>query len=273
VVWGVNAYDAEKTLPNSDDDLMCWAAAASNILAWSGWGFPTGESFRSEDDIFGYYQKHWSDQGGLMEYAWDWWFDGTNPSQGWNQAQDDDPDSWSQVNVSGGGGFWDPAYAFSDYFLEDWSDYYDSTGNAMSTIDSYLHSGYGTTLAIYKQSGGGHAITVWGFDYDIDDQGQITYNGLWVTDSDDDKGSDAPPDTLRYYDVSLSSGRWHLQSYRGKDQSPSGNWYIGGVQALRPPERVVPEPADQVAPEPGTLFLLGLGLIGVIALKRRTLNK
>ncbi|MHC4863454.1 MAG: hypothetical protein ACYTEX_05205 [Planctomycetota bacterium] len=27
--------------------------------------------------MFGHFQDHWTDQGGLMEYAWQWWFDGT----------------------------------------------------------------------------------------------------------------------------------------------------------------------------------------------------
>ena len=40
--WGGTFYDAEKSPTNTEDDLMCWAAAASNILTWTGWGFPTG---------------------------------------------------------------------------------------------------------------------------------------------------------------------------------------------------------------------------------------
>ena len=71
---------------------MCWAAAASNILVWTGWGdiYST-----DEDNIFGYFQDHWTDSGALMEFGWDWWFDGTNPSQGWS--------GWSQVDDPGGG--------------------------------------------------------------------------------------------------------------------------------------------------------------------------
>jgi hypothetical protein len=62
-------HDAEKSPTNEEDDLMCWAAAASNILAWTGWGYPSGTSFANEDDMFGYYQDHWTDQGGIMEFA------------------------------------------------------------------------------------------------------------------------------------------------------------------------------------------------------------
>lgn len=40
--WGGAYADAEKTIPDTDDDLMCWAASASNMLEWSGWGFIGG---------------------------------------------------------------------------------------------------------------------------------------------------------------------------------------------------------------------------------------
>jgi hypothetical protein len=36
--WGGNWSDAEKSPSNTEDDNMCWAAAASNMLEWTGWG-------------------------------------------------------------------------------------------------------------------------------------------------------------------------------------------------------------------------------------------
>jgi hypothetical protein len=91
--WGGTWHDAEKSPSNSEDDLMCWAAAASNILAWSGWGLVEGMA--TADAMFAYFQDHWTDQTGIMQAGWDWWFDGTNPTQGWS--------GWSQVDVPGGG--------------------------------------------------------------------------------------------------------------------------------------------------------------------------
>ena len=35
--WGGTYSDAEKSPTNTDDDLMCWAASAANLLAWTGW--------------------------------------------------------------------------------------------------------------------------------------------------------------------------------------------------------------------------------------------
>lgn len=199
-------FDAEKTLAYDDDDYMCWAAAASNILAWGGWG--TSE-FNNEDKIFQNFQDHWTNEGGMMEYGWDWWLNGTEPP--------DEP-GWSQVDVPGGGNYW-PEYNFSDYYYENWE-----TAQAMSAIDEYLHAGYGVTLAIY-QGQSGHALTVWGYEYS-DSSG---YEGIYVTDSDDYQ------DTLAYYAISPAGSKWQLGGgYSG--------WYIGGVEALA----VVPEPVSSV---------------------------
>jgi hypothetical protein len=118
----------------------------------------------------------------------------------------------------------------------------------LSTIDDYLRAGYGTTLGIYTE-GGGHAVTVWGFDYE-----PLTgeYYGIWVTDSDDDKfNTPLYPDSLRYYSVAYSSSDawWYLQDYA------AGDWHIGAVQALEPLVS---------APVPGAILLgtIGLGLVG-----------
>lgn len=235
--FGGKWVDAEKLPDNLEDDEMCWAAAASNILNWTGWGDIFSDS---EDAIFGYYQNHWTDLGGFMEYAWNWWFDGTNPSEGWA--------GYSQVDEPGGGFYTD--LSFSDYYHGE--SYYGNTNgkNALNAIKNYLNSGYGVTLAIYGP--GAHAITCWGYDYDEQDN----VLGLWITDSDDDKHLLSPPDQLAYYDVFQTDpqSKWFLADYAGSD-----GWYIDYVQALdRTP-----------IPEPVSILLFGSGCAVLGGMYRR----
>ena len=61
--WGGSWADAEKNTLSTEDDKMCWAAAASNILEWAGWtGHNEGE-IGNTDQMFGYFQNHWTDAG------------------------------------------------------------------------------------------------------------------------------------------------------------------------------------------------------------------
>jgi len=219
--------DAEKSPTNTEDDLLCWAAAAANVLVATGWGdvYSTGE-----DTVFAYFQDHWTDEGGLPGFAWEWWFSGENAMEGIS--------GWSQVDVAGGGFY--PDEVFADYYARTWDD-----ALALPSIDEYLHAGDGVTLALYGP--GGHAVTVWGYDYD-DVTGD--YLGVWITDSDDDKTDDTPENELRYYPVLYGSDQWYLQDFYGSD-----DWYIGEVMALGQ------MPAAGIVPEPATIVLLGSGLV------------
>lgn len=222
--------DAEKTSGNTEDDMMCWAATASNVLQWTGWGDVGGMT--NTDQIFGHYQDHWTDQGGIMEFGWEWWFNGTNKANGWS--------GWSQVDVAGGGTFY-PTENFDDYYHRTWQD-----ASAMSAINEYLHNGYGTGIGIHGP--GGHAITVWGYRYGAT---ATDYEGIWISDSDDDKYGDEPrPDELRYFDVQYSAGQWFLQDFYGSDA-----WYIDEVQGL------------DIVPEPTTIVLFALA--GLFMRKRK----
>lgn len=217
--------DAEKTADDTDDDLMCWAAAASNMLEYTGWGLTSG--MWDSDANFEHFNDHWEDQGALISIGVRWWFDGTVPSN-----YPDDPPyiggaaSWAEVDVAGGGEFWTPTYDYTSYL------HTSSSGNRMETIDSYLHNGWGVGLGIYD---GGHAITCWGVNYDTDydqeTEWEDYYVGIWVTDSDDDKGKNSwedVPNRLRYYEVDYHDSAWYIQGYGG------GNWFIDGVYGLEP---------------------------------------
>ena len=226
--FGGTYADAEKDPYDGDDDLMCWAATAANILHWTGWSRVddgTGHVLADADAIFDTFVDHWTDAGGMMNAAWDWWFDGTNPTQGFA--------GWSQVDVPGGGFY--PDVDFKDHYVR-----FREPSNLLYGIDMLLQHGYGVGAAIYrpKPDGGlyGHALTVWGINVLDGD-----YVGLWVTDSDDAKSMPDPPDQLRYYAVSDAGGRWYLQDFGSTD-----TWYLGLVDGLA------------MVPEPSTAALLGV---------------
>lgn len=211
--WGGTWCDAEKTLNDTDDDLMCWAAAASNVLEWTGWGFvrdPIEGEMTNCDQIFEHINDHCNDTGGWAIAAWTWWFNGTGGP------------AW---NVPGGGNFW-PNYTLDDY-------YHTYSGNdTLQYIDEYLSNGWGVAIGVFD---GAHEITCWGFKYDDTinktENPRAYYKGVWVTDSDNSKGYnswDPPPDTIRYFDVFYNDTGPFWQ-FSGPGYS---GWHITKVEAL-----------------------------------------
>jgi len=198
--------DAEKTDDNTDDDLLCWAAAATNVLEWTGWGLVGG--MWNTDEMFQYCQDYWDDRTGWPTSAWKWWFDGT------------------LADVPGGGNFW-PGHTWTDYLHEE-----NDPALALQAIDDYLHAGYGVAIGIWD---GGHVITSWGIRYDgsVDKTANPGdyYLGVWVTDSDDDKWWVGPavdaPNSLKYLPVDWNGTHWNLVG-------GYGGWIIGGVCGFEP---------------------------------------
>lgn len=193
----------------------------------------------NSDEMFGYFQDHWTNEAGVARYGWNWWFDGTNDST-----------DLAQVDVPGGGFY--PNGAFGKYYRERGSDY-----NAMDNTSNFLREGRGIVLDVFwTKVDGAHSITCWGYNYNPNDPDD--YYGLWITDSDDDKNTDTPGDALIYYDVelSLTDYRWYLQDFYN-----SGPVYLDNVHALA----LNPNPT----PEPATISLLALGGLAMLRRKKR----
>lgn len=206
--FGGKYHDAEKKPGNRQDDEMCWGAAASNVLAWTGWG--RVGNLTNTDQIFRYFQRHWTDQGGDAMYGWNWWFDGIDRSR-WQGP------GWARVDVPGGGFY--STNLFNSAFRTQGNDQ-----QVISSLNQYLRSGYGTTLGILTP-GGGHEIACWGVTFRAGSPSNIV--GVWVSDSDDNMQMRNAPNRLRYYGVLFIDGRWYLNGYG------SSNWYLGGVNALQ----------------------------------------
>ena len=67
-----SAYtDADKT--GADDSNLCWAAAAANLLVWSGWA-------ADEDDVFNTFNAHFANQPGDVYDALRYYFNTSIPN-------------------------------------------------------------------------------------------------------------------------------------------------------------------------------------------------
>ncbi len=197
------------------DSGLCFAASASNLLSWylnryhevnpgNNYGFET-----EEEDIFNHFRSGWDpDTGGDPIEALSWYFTGGFPSNNPNPSSgvpltgrdkgahlrmlpNNTCKHWAWISFN-----WDPQVEFDIYgSYEDQQFPYIEWVRGISGNDPFatwegfsqhvirqLHYGP-TVISIIPETGAnGHAITLWGADYDVE-SGLITK--IHVTDSDD----------------------------------------------------------------------------------------
>ncbi len=213
-VWADGAdnggwYDANK-IDNNDgdaDDNMCYAASASNLIAWwqdSEYGKATAGTPTSIDAIWQRYvsaiKPEYYTDGGDPGCAINWWISGVyapthkmgeTTSAGVNEwdrfyADEISNDDYSSPLTHFDGYYFDE-YGLTRDNLEDFITDVWNIGTSEQTATELslqfyeiLNEGGGISLSIANSEGLEHAITLWGAEYD---EGKLVK--LWLTDSDD----------------------------------------------------------------------------------------
>lgn len=256
----VNYYtDAEKdsSAPNN----YCWAAAAANILTWSGWD----GGFADEDAIFDEFQLNWSPTtGSWARFGWEWWFTGgVDPNDVAYQALGYPGQYNAFPGYYPGTHFTDSLYKWEDLRPYGVADLTVAATELMYVIDN----GYGTTLqTIDYATNEAHNVTLWG--YDTHGSADILSDGLeiFITDSDDTEGVTHNNILASYWlYFNSNAGVWWLDDYYGNDNS-----FVGSLAGLLPNfNDIQPNVPSNSVPEPTTILLMGTSLIAFGVCRKR----
>ena len=200
-------YDANK-IDNSDgdaDDNMCYAASAANIIAWwqdSKVGSTlTSAAPKQLGDIWQTLidandnEALW-DEGGEALATINWWVSGIycphsmDDEAAWERyyltAEDWGDNEMLAVTLRDSAGYYFDRYGLTQKnlagFLMDMQQYNERITDI--NFGEFLQNGCAISLGIApsENEDAGHAITLWGVEYD--ENGKLTT--MWITDSDDD---------------------------------------------------------------------------------------
>lgn len=182
----VDFIDAEKEFTDvaegetASDANLCWAAATSNMLRFSGWGSAAG--FKTEDDLFESFISAFTDAGSSYTYALDWFFNGNYQPQNWS--------GWSHLRAPGKSGAYLPDYAADSlYQTYEISAHIDNLRLVFDALERDCAVGISIGNYISWLRSGGHAITLWGYmrDTSASPYSKEAYPAIFISDSDSDK--------------------------------------------------------------------------------------
>lgn len=171
--------DTEKTRDADDDDEMCWAAASSNLLAYTGWGAQAG--YTDPDDLFELYIDSFENKGGHPYWGIGWFFNGIKNTNSTAALPVNYPNSGAYLSN----------YAFDE--IASTVAMQQTGAQGMGQIYRALREGCGAavnvTLFKGSQNMGGHSVSCWGFvtDTRYAEDSKAFYKSLIITDSDSDE--------------------------------------------------------------------------------------
>ncbi|WP_302580077.1 T9SS type A sorting domain-containing protein [uncultured Desulfovibrio sp.] len=200
-------YDAEKCVQDRKDDNQCWAAVASNMLAYSGWGesgITSATGDYAEDIIYDAYNAAFPNVGGMVEDALRWFF-GPNYRSYSNSPTASKAGNYLHMEGS--------PYITMNYM---------NSISAMDQLASALQAGMAVGLSISGSVR--HAVTVWGYTFNAAKEKGTAgyYTGLFITDSDNAKNvadSRNAPDCLQLISISWNAAHnGYYTSYAGSNR-------------------------------------------------------
>ncbi len=292
-VSGVNQtngwYDINKTIANENDDQLCFAAAATNLITW--WqnqlpATPAGVPQSNEAIWARYLAGSNTDAAGDVAAAVQWWLTGvyipTNNTEYLRSSYG--VGASSQLTAFEGYYYKDYIFPLAHAYASQYINYDTALRNAYtdefrafmhfraeandlsSNILYAIQNGMGVAVGLAADTGNlAHAITLWGVDYS-DTEG-IT--ALWLTDSDDAQYGIHEDSGLFSVAVTEKNGRLYL------DEESEGNWYVDSktsgvyvnhIYALNP---AAASDWGLPVPEPATATLGLMALMGLAARRRR----
>ena len=244
--------------PYMDDEGMCWAAAASNVITW--WQNHNADQLTSSSlpthNAWDVYRLVYLNIGGVPSNAFNWYINGISrdqydvPQYGFGSVMDAEVyDNTKEFNIQWyfDGGFLSGVYSTAENPVLLSVGNSDSYALCRRIVDA-IESGYALVL-----SASSHALTLWGVEYEETDLGTVITKA-WITDSDDYKSQ-----LVESSEFSVKSGPdGNAVAMKLPTYGDGTSFVYSAISGMR--TDIIPEPAT------GTLSLLALA---ALAARRR----